>query len=179
MADDEVVQMARERLAQDLPELRTQQGQRVPELNRPMKDINVERPEKEALFLPSDYSATVHDELKLGALTQVEYQLRELNAYQALDTGLQPLFREHLQGKDGKAPAAGQVKESDPWFWRVGRPSTLSEEDKKNWNQELDRVKCFRLRALLERAKEERDILDEEFDRAWQSFLRTAASGSQ
>jgi hypothetical protein len=85
-ADDEVVQMAWGCLTQDLSELRTQNGQHVPELNRPMKDINIERPEKEALFLPSDYRATAHDELKLRALTQVEYQLRKLNAYQALDT---------------------------------------------------------------------------------------------
>jgi hypothetical protein len=39
----------------------------------------------------------------------------------------------------------------------------------------VDRVKWFRLRALLERAKEERDILDEELDRAWQSFHKSAA----
>ncbi|KAJ7893761.1 hypothetical protein B0H13DRAFT_1886254 [Mycena leptocephala] len=216
--------MARGRLTQDLSELRTQNGQHVPELNWPMKDINIERPEKEALFLPSDYRTTAHDELKLRALTQVEYQLRKLNAYQALDTmrqairmlninvgfkkaglhgtsantrvqnylktlandvqiagsayrstqGLQPLLMEHLRGKDGKAQAAGQVKESDPWLWRVGRLSTLSEEDEKNWNQELDRVKWFRLRALLERAKRSATF-STEFDHTWQSFHRTAA----
>ncbi|KAJ7842511.1 hypothetical protein B0H13DRAFT_1909780 [Mycena leptocephala] len=149
-ADDEVVQMARGRLMQDLSELRTQQGQHVPELAWLMKDINVEQPEKEALFLPSDYSATA----------------------------LQPLLREHIWGKlkDGKVQVAGQVKESNSWFWRVGRPSTLSQADEKNWNRELDRVKWFRLRALLERAKKEHDILDEEFDSAWQSFHRSAAA---
>ncbi|KAJ7875787.1 hypothetical protein B0H13DRAFT_1893952 [Mycena leptocephala] len=135
-ADDEVVQMARGRLMQDLSELRTQQGQRVPELAWPMKNIDVEQPEKEALFLPSDYSATVRDELKLGHH----------------DQALQLLLREHLWGKlkDGKVQVAGQVKESDPWFWRVGRPSTLSQADEKNWNRELDRDGSGFVRSCLE-----------------------------
>lgn len=78
--------MAQGRLTQDLSELRTPQGQRVPELAQLMKDINAEQSEKEALFVPSDCSATTRDELKLGALAQVEYQLRELKTYQALAT---------------------------------------------------------------------------------------------
>ncbi|KAJ7026207.1 hypothetical protein C8F04DRAFT_896642, partial [Mycena alexandri] len=90
------------------------------------------------------------------------------------DEALQPLLKEHLKGKDGKAQAAGQVKESDPWFWSVGRPSNMSEEDQADWSIELDRVKWFRYRALLERAKEEKETLEEEFSRAVLSFHKSA-----
>ncbi|KAJ7718498.1 hypothetical protein B0H14DRAFT_2412472 [Mycena olivaceomarginata] len=49
------------------------------------------------------------------------------------DQSLKPLLKEQLRGKSGKAQAAGQAKESDPWFWNVGRLSGLSEEDENQW----------------------------------------------
>ncbi|KAJ7652179.1 hypothetical protein DFH06DRAFT_995441 [Mycena polygramma] len=164
-----------------------------------MKDIEVESPEKEALFLPSQFSTSERDELRLTVLANVEYTLRKGKAYNALETirtaiqtlnhnltvkkaavhgtgantrgqnflktlmndiqiagtpyrytqaalvklglpdddpVLQPLLREHLRGKDGKAQVAGQSKESDPWIWRAARPSHLSAEQEKEWNTE-------------------------------------------
>ncbi|KAJ7688543.1 hypothetical protein B0H17DRAFT_900680, partial [Mycena rosella] len=75
------VRVERARLTQDLCDLRTRQVQRVPQLARLMKDINVEKPEKEKLFLPSEYTESARDELKLQALAQVEYTQREGHAY--------------------------------------------------------------------------------------------------
>ncbi len=248
-ADEDVIEVGRARLIQDISQLRTRQVQRVPELERLLPDINVENPEKEKLFLPSDFSTSARAQFKLDALATVEYSLREGRAYESLgrvrhaiqtlnanitakgaaihgtgrntkaqnflktldndikiarsayqldrdallklglppeDQALQPLLKEHLRGKDGKAQAAGQAKESDPWFWRVGRPSNLSEEDEKKWNVEseclgyrnssplifgpVDRVRWFRLRALRDRAREERETLEEEFSRTCLSF---------
>ncbi|KAJ6573571.1 hypothetical protein DFH09DRAFT_1277149 [Mycena vulgaris] len=236
-ADDDLIRVNRARLIEDLSELRTRQVQRIPELARLMGDIDVEKPEKELLFLPSEYPSSMRGELKLQTLAQVEYTQRIGHAYEQLqdlrtsirtlninvetkrtslhgngsntrgqdylktlangvqiagsayrksyaallklglsadDQALKPLLRQQLRGKDGMAQAAGQVKDSDPWFWRTGRPSGLSESEEEEWNTELDRVKWFRLRALLGRSTEERETLDEEFSRAVLWFHKTA-----
>ncbi|KAJ7777667.1 hypothetical protein DFH07DRAFT_766411 [Mycena maculata] len=236
-ADADVVHIDRRRLTQDLTDLRRRQVQRAPQLAELMKDIDLEKPEKEALFLPSEYSESMRNDLKLGALAQVEYTLREGHAFEALrdvklairtlnlnfawkrsnihgtgantrtqnylktlendvqiaattyrrmhqalvrlglpdnDPVLKPLLPEHLRGKDGLAQAAGQVKQSDPWFWRTGRPRGLTDEEEAEWNTEMDRVKWFRVRALLQRSQEERETLEEEFGRAVESFHKSA-----
>ncbi|KAJ6533814.1 hypothetical protein DFH09DRAFT_1406434 [Mycena vulgaris] len=229
-ADDDLIRVNRARLIEDLSELRTRQVQRIPELAWLMGDIDVEKPEKELLFLPSEYPSSMRGELKLQTLAQVEYTQRIGHAYEQLqdlrtsirtlninvetkrtsldgngsntrgqdylktlangvqiagsayrksyaallklglsadDQALKPLLRQHLRGKDGKAQAAGQ-------FWRTGRPSGLSESEEEEWNTELDRVKGFRLRALLGQSTEERETLDEEFSRAVLWFHKTA-----
>jgi hypothetical protein len=166
-----------------------------------MQDIDVEKPEQEGLFPPSQFQSTARAELNLNALANIEYQLREARAYQSLDqlrnairvfnsnvafkktdidgTGantkaqnylktlandiqiagtayrwdrecllllglpedneaLRPLLRHELRGKAGTELAAGQTKESDPWFWRVGRPSNLTEREEREWNVESE-----------------------------------------
>ncbi|KAJ7438353.1 hypothetical protein FB451DRAFT_1570308 [Mycena latifolia] len=236
-ADDDVLRVERARLTEDISELRTRQVQRMPGLARLMEDIDVQKPEQEKLFLPSEYSESMRVELKLQALAQVEYSQREGDAYDQLeelrtairtlnvnvgvkkaslhgtssntrgqnylktlandvqiagtayrrsreallalglspdDTALKPLLRQHLRGKDGTAQAMGQVKDTDPWFWRTGRPKNLSEDEEADWNAELDRVKWFRLRALLQRSIEERETLEEELARAVEWFHKTA-----
>ncbi|KAJ7466564.1 hypothetical protein B0H11DRAFT_1733162 [Mycena galericulata] len=197
--DADVVTVARVRLIDNISDLRTRQVHRCPQLSRLMNDIDVEKPEKEALFLPSEFNSATRADLNLDALAHVEYTLRQGQAYDALgelrsairtlnvnvgfkkaslhgtssntraqdylktlannvqitgssyrrarkalvqlglpedDDSLQPLLREHLRGKDGKAQAAGQVKESDPWFWRVGRPAGLTAAQEAEWNNE-------------------------------------------
>ncbi|KAJ6534496.1 hypothetical protein DFH09DRAFT_1284231 [Mycena vulgaris] len=194
------------------PEKLRPQVQRIPELAWLMGDIDVEKPEKELLFLPSEYPSSMRGELKLhnadaGAngvrptyrscvraasrfadvYSDPQHQMwKPKSAYRksyaallkpglsADNQALKPLLRQHLRGKDGKAQAAGQVKDSDPWFWRTGRPSGLSESEEEEWNTELDRVKWFRLRALLGRSTEERETLDEEFSCAVLWFHKTA-----
>ncbi|KAJ7123013.1 hypothetical protein C8R44DRAFT_876203 [Mycena epipterygia] len=79
-----------------------------------------------------------------------------------------------MRGKDGKAQAAGQAKEADLWIWRAGRPAGLSSAEEAEWNTELDHVKWFHLRALLDRSKEEHETLDEEFSRTIDSFHKSA-----
>ncbi|KAK6980667.1 hypothetical protein R3P38DRAFT_2579598 [Favolaschia claudopus] len=83
---------------------------------------------------------------------------------------LKPLLREELRGKDGKAMAAGQVKDSDPWFWRAAQPSDLSEKEEAEWCVALERARWHRLRALLKRAEEEKETLEEEFQRTITAF---------
>ncbi|KAF7367681.1 hypothetical protein MSAN_00831800 [Mycena sanguinolenta] len=235
--EEDMIRVARARLIKGLTELRARQAQRSPELASLMNDIDVEKPEKENLFLPSEYTASMRDQFKLASLALVEYSLREANAHDALekvrvairiynvnvafkkanvhgqgantkgrdylrtlwndvqiaasdyrvhqaallklglpvdDQALQPLLREQLHGKSGKPQAVGQSKEIEPWFWGVGRPSNLSESEELAWNTELDRVKWFRDRALLQRAQEERETLEEEFSRTRVAFHSSA-----
>lgn len=198
---EDLVRVERARLVQDLTELRTRQVQRVPGLLRLMQDVDVEHSEKEALFLPSEYSPNIRVELKLEALAQVEFTLREVDAHNALqelrsairtlnvnyavkkdaihgtgantraqnflktlandvkiagssyrigraamvklglsedDPVLRPLLKADMRGKDGKAQAAGQAKESDSWIWRAGRPANLSPVEEAEWNTERE-----------------------------------------
>ncbi|KAF7360834.1 hypothetical protein MSAN_01112700 [Mycena sanguinolenta] len=235
--EENIIRTARGRLSETISNLRMRQVQRVPELAKHMRDIDVEKPEHEVLFLPSNFNAATRDDLKLKALSLIEYELREANAYQHLedlrnairvyninyafkrthlhgtgattkaanylktlyndvqihctnyritraallklglprdDKALQPLKRDELRGKDGKEQAPGQAKEKDPWFWKVGRPSGLSVEQEQQWSTEMDRVRWFRLRALLQRALEERETLLEEFARTRESFIKSA-----
>ncbi|TFK61216.1 hypothetical protein BDN72DRAFT_778500 [Pluteus cervinus] len=53
------------------------------------------------------------------------------------DKTLQPLTKSQLWGRNMGAPAElGDTKTDEPWFWVVGRPSGLSQEEQKDWNYE-------------------------------------------
>ncbi|KAF8175800.1 hypothetical protein BJ912DRAFT_857712 [Pholiota molesta] len=53
------------------------------------------------------------------------------------DTIFQELLDTQLWSKNSAAPLKlGDSHLDDPWFWTVGRPSGLSDEDEKDWNLE-------------------------------------------
>ncbi|KAJ7857401.1 hypothetical protein B0H13DRAFT_1902265 [Mycena leptocephala] len=83
-AGDELVAAARRRLYESVTDLRSRLVARAPALEKHILDADPERPEKEALFLPSHFTAPVRSEMKLAALGQVEYTLREGQAFDAL-----------------------------------------------------------------------------------------------
>ncbi|KAJ6559495.1 hypothetical protein DFH09DRAFT_1316801 [Mycena vulgaris] len=74
------------RLYKDVGDLRTRLVARVPALESHIVQVDPdsEKPEKEELFLPSHFTAAMRSELKLEALAQVEYELREGQAFDAL-----------------------------------------------------------------------------------------------
>jgi hypothetical protein len=53
------------------------------------------------------------------------------------DKSLQPLKDNQLWGKnDSAAPALGETKKEEPWFWTVGRPSGLDPVEELAWSLE-------------------------------------------
>jgi hypothetical protein len=57
----------------------------VPELSKLMAEMDPDKPEAAKLFLPSDFNATQRATMNLEAMAQVEYSLREGQAYDALN----------------------------------------------------------------------------------------------
>jgi len=99
------------------------------------------------------------------------------------DPALQDLRRDQLWAKDTSTAAKlGDTKKEDPWFWTIGRRSGLSQDELQEWAIEsmssiwivtfprlifspVDKVKYFRDRAARDRAREEKEILEEELRR--------------
>ncbi|KAF8135927.1 hypothetical protein K438DRAFT_1738568 [Mycena galopus ATCC 62051] len=81
---EEVLAPARQRLQSDIKALRKWQLDRVPELHKYMKEIDVDEPEKIRLLLPSDFSPADRARLKLSDLAVVEYGLREGQAHNSI-----------------------------------------------------------------------------------------------
>ncbi|KAJ7836773.1 hypothetical protein B0H14DRAFT_2362740 [Mycena olivaceomarginata] len=90
------------------------------------------------------------------------------------DPTLQPLGRKEQWGKGSKALKSTRSKDREPWFWSAQRPSGLDDKGVVAWEKEMDRVQWFRERALMKRAKEEIEILEEEFKRAKWWFTQTS-----
>ncbi|KAG6848173.1 hypothetical protein H0H93_002703 [Arthromyces matolae] len=107
------------------------------------------------------------------------------------DKALQPLNEQDAKSKDvTERRKLGDSKVRDPWFWHTGRPTGLSEEEENKWSIEsaynmfirphnatnelhlVDRVKWFRDQAALDRSREEKEILEEEFRRTIVSFTK-------
>ncbi|KAJ7918916.1 hypothetical protein B0H13DRAFT_1606719, partial [Mycena leptocephala] len=82
-AGEDLVSAARGRLYDSVTDLRHLVAC-APALEKHILDADPERPEKEALFLPSHFMETVRNEMKLAALAQVEYSLQEGQAFDAL-----------------------------------------------------------------------------------------------
>ncbi|KAF8205918.1 hypothetical protein K438DRAFT_2014304 [Mycena galopus ATCC 62051] len=238
-AADDIVGAARIRFIKDTEALRTRQIQRVPDLSERMSEIDPEKPEKTKLLFPSQFNAAQRTAMGLAALAQVEYVLREGQAFDALrnlrtaiktlnynkqirkteihgqgattraqgylktlyndvhlaadtyrrmraalvalglpndDKILKPLEtrKKQLDGKAGKAPALGDARKAEAWFWSVIQPPGMSQEEEAEWELEMDRVKWFRDRALRDRAIEEGEILEAEFLRAIEWFRRNS-----
>ncbi|KAJ7723265.1 hypothetical protein B0H16DRAFT_1737330 [Mycena metata] len=93
------------------------------------------------------------------------------------DSTLQPLADNELYSKNNTdSTKIGESKEVDPWFWSVGRPAGMSAKQDKEWSVEIDRVKWFRDRANLQRAKEQAELVDVEFDRTITAFEKSASA---
>ncbi|KAJ7747582.1 hypothetical protein B0H14DRAFT_3514007 [Mycena olivaceomarginata] len=90
------------------------------------------------------------------------------------DPTLQPLGWKEQWGKGSKALKSTRSKDREPWFWSAQRPSGLDDKGVVAWEKEMDRVQWFRERALMKRAKEEIEILEEEFKRAKRWFTQTS-----
>ncbi|KAJ3564219.1 hypothetical protein NP233_g8437 [Leucocoprinus birnbaumii] len=83
---------------------------------------------------------------------------------------LREVTEQDLWGKDmSTAKKKGDSKREEPWFWVIGKPSDVSDEQ---WKLELDRVRWFRTRAFRDRLQEEVEILCAEFQRVVYSFSR-------
>ncbi|KAF9529569.1 hypothetical protein CPB83DRAFT_764801, partial [Crepidotus variabilis] len=90
------------------------------------------------------------------------------------DKSLQELHDNQLFSKDASRPAQlGDSKREDPWFWTVGQPSGMNNQEKADWSLELDRVKYFRDRSSRNRTREEKEILESEMLRTTRSFKKT------
>ncbi|KAJ7744325.1 hypothetical protein B0H16DRAFT_1463193 [Mycena metata] len=88
------------------------------------------------------------------------------------DSTLQPLADNELYSKNNtESTKLGESKEVDPWFWSVGRPAGMSTEQDSSgvW-------RWFRDRANLQRAKEQAELVDVEFDRTITAFEKSASA---
>ncbi|KAJ7173392.1 hypothetical protein C8R46DRAFT_893031 [Mycena filopes] len=83
-AAEDLIAKSRQRLYQSVTDVRTRLVARAPMLEKHVVDADPEKPEKEALFLPSHFTESMRDELKLTTLAQVEYKLREGQAFDAI-----------------------------------------------------------------------------------------------
>ncbi|KAF8057825.1 hypothetical protein FPV67DRAFT_1455922 [Lyophyllum atratum] len=93
---------------------------------------------------------------------------------------LEPLLDDQLWMKNvTEQHKLGSSRTQDPWFWLIGRPSGMSTEEENEWSIEMDRVKWFRDRAARDRAREEKEILEEEFRRSIASFHRMSEVWSE
>ncbi|PPQ76396.1 LOW QUALITY PROTEIN: hypothetical protein CVT26_015366 [Gymnopilus dilepis] len=103
------------------------------------------------------------------------------------DPVLRQLKDNELWAKNTALPARlGDSRTEDPWYWNVNCPTSGSLAEKKEFQNEselygklcgsaeyhsqMDRVKYFRDRSLRNRAREEKDILEEEFKRTICSY---------
>ena len=104
------------------------------------------------------------------------------------DKSLQPLLNTQLWCKNDNAPTeVGYAKTEDLWYWMVGRPSGLSPAEETEWQIEstglciylfylplmictANRVKWFCAHTACDHAREEVEILEEEFRHAHRSF---------
>jgi hypothetical protein len=203
-ATDKELLDARLKLRRDLNKWRRTQLDLYPKLAMEDNIVNAAEPECDKLLLPSDFNEPQRRSLGLGKLAEVEYALREGQAYDALDKlrlaiqtfnhnlkfkvdqvrgqgantraqaflrtlssnkisaadkyrtaraallvlglppedpSLQPLHDTQLWCKnESAAPAQGDTRREDPWYWMVGRPSGLSPEEEIGW-----RVECMYL----------------------------------
>ncbi|KAJ6535031.1 hypothetical protein B0H19DRAFT_900657, partial [Mycena capillaripes] len=87
---------------------------------------------------------------------------------------LKSLQKSDLFGKSGQRVRMGDSKLQDSWFWTTSRPADLTEVEEMAWEKELSRVKWFRERALRDRAVEEVETLECEFDRAIAWFAKNS-----
>lgn len=79
-----MIQKARAKLSRDLGDWREYQLKNYHHVSRHVPLVDFHTPEEEALKLPSAFDATSHTSLGLDQLAKIELQLREGQAYDAL-----------------------------------------------------------------------------------------------
>ncbi|KAJ7673933.1 hypothetical protein DFH06DRAFT_1319055 [Mycena polygramma] len=84
-AAEDLVDAGRRRLHKSITDIRSRLVARAPALESHISDVDPEKPEKEKLFLPSYFTAQTRNELNVQALAQVEYELRQGQAFDALN----------------------------------------------------------------------------------------------
>ncbi|KAJ6607491.1 hypothetical protein B0H10DRAFT_2227795 [Mycena sp. CBHHK59/15] len=122
-----------------------------------------------------NYLKSLHNDIIVAADTYM--RMREALIALGLpstDPVLQRLVKTELYGKGGTKQAAGDAKKREPWFWSTGRPADMSAEEVPEWEAEVNRVKWFREHALRDRAQEEKEMLEQEFERVITWFSKTA-----
>jgi hypothetical protein len=80
------IQKARQRLRADIKKWRNQQQEVMPSATDLVMEVWISDPEHETLYLPSDIALDKHAEYGLSRLAVEELQLREGEAYDALDS---------------------------------------------------------------------------------------------
>ncbi|KAJ6631636.1 hypothetical protein B0H10DRAFT_1938469 [Mycena sp. CBHHK59/15] len=122
-----------------------------------------------------NYLKSLHNDIIIAADTYTRTQEALIAlGLPSTDPVLQRLVKTELYGKGGTKQAAGDAKKREPWFWSTGRPADMSAEEVTEWEAEVNRVKWFRERALRDRAQEEKEMLEQEFERAITWFSKTA-----
>ena len=180
-----------------------------PALRKSITSVDPMIPENTPLLLPSSFNQPYRTQLGLDKVAEIEYQIREGKAHEALDAvrtaiktfnvnvefkakyvhgpsqgpntraqdflrtlaadkvsgaekyrrnrqallqlGLSPddpvlqeLDNNQLWAKDMIRPAQlGDSNKEDPWFWRVGKPSGLSDAEDKEWSVESKLTNLF------------------------------------
>ncbi|KAJ7275700.1 hypothetical protein C8J57DRAFT_1589774 [Mycena rebaudengoi] len=122
-----------------------------------------------------NYLKTLSNEVQIAGDTyrRMREHLVQLGVVQK-NPHLKPLNKKQQRGKGGSEQAMGQAKKIDPWFWTVAQPANLTSKELAKWQEELQRVKWFRDRALFRRAMEEEETLQAEFERAIAAFSKSA-----
>jgi hypothetical protein len=173
-----------------------------------IKDYNCNLAYKKSFVHGQDPKTRAQHFLQSLAKSKVTAADKYRNARHALlalglspdDRTFQPLHNTELWMKGISEPHIfGGSSIQDPWFWSVGRPSGLSEQENAEWSLEgtffylycyhstveltsdhtVECVKWFRDRANRDRLKEEKEILEAEFERTIESRARLADAWSQ
>ncbi|CAK5277856.1 unnamed protein product, partial [Mycena citricolor] len=83
-AEEALVDAGRLRVFKSLLDFQAQYVARIPVLASHMRDVDAEKPELESLFLPSCFSLPARTDMQMMALANIEYNLREGQAFDAL-----------------------------------------------------------------------------------------------
>ncbi|KAF5360607.1 hypothetical protein D9756_005153 [Leucocoprinus leucothites] len=90
---------------------------------------------------------------------------------------LAPLTEDDLWVKSPfETHRSGDSSVQNPWYWSIGKPQSTPPD---RWMIEVERARWFRERALLDRLREELEILNEEFRRSKKSFIKMQLTWEQ
>lgn len=108
-SDAEAISKGRSKLSRDLGAWRKTQLQRFPKLRDHIPKVDFTVPEEEQLMLPSSFTSEMRKSLGLTRLADVEYRLREGQAYDALQS-LRQTIQEYNHNLLNKAHNVHGVK---------------------------------------------------------------------
>ncbi|KAF5344859.1 hypothetical protein D9756_011191 [Leucocoprinus leucothites] len=116
-------------------------------------------------YTNSGYKAAEEQKVHLLSRYERTYQiLKDLGATE----NLFPLTSQDLWVKNPfQLHKMKDSSKHNPWFWSIGKPEGLSTNA---WMLEVERARWFRERALVDRLREELELLNEEFRRSCVTF---------